>query len=181
MLPEFHDLLFTRRSIRRYTTEEISPDDVKTLIEAALLAPSSKSSRPWQFTVVDNRELLQALSECKPLYAHPIANSALSVVVSANPEESDVWIEDASIAAAYVQLQAEALGLGSCWIQIRNRMHDDDNTASEWIKDLLAIDGSQQVLCVISIGHKDEERKPVDPEKLRWDKVHINHWEEMAL
>ena len=173
----FHEMLFTRHSIRKYTPQPVSPDDVQTILEAALLAPTSKNARSWEFTVVDDRELLEQLSKSKPLYGTSIARSALSIVVSADPSKSDVWVEDASVAATFIQLQVEALGLGSCWIQLRNRMHDNETTASEFVKQLLNLPGEQQVVCVISIGHKDEVRKPVDPEKLKWEKVHIGPWQ----
>ena len=172
----FHEMLFTRHSIRKYTPQPVNPDDVKTILEAALLAPTSKNARSWEFTVVDDRELLEQLSKSKPLYGTSISRSALSIVVSADPSKSDVWVEDASVAATFIQLQVEALGLGSCWIQLRNRMHDNETTASEFVKQLLNLPGEQQVVCVISIGHKDEIRKPVDPEKLKWEKVHIGPW-----
>ena len=170
---KFHEMLFRRHSIRKYTDEQLTPDEVKMILEAALLSPTSKNSRPWHFTVVDNPELLKQLSVFKPLYAHSIGNGPLSVVVSANPQLSDVWIEDASVAATFIMLQVEALGLGCCWIQVRGRMRDEETSCSDWIKDLLEIEPEQEVLCVISIGHKNEERKPVDPEKLKWEKVSI--------
>ncbi len=169
----FQDLIIRRRSIRKYGEARLSEDAVRKLLEAALLAPTSKNARSWHFTVVDDKERLEALSKCKPMYATSIARSALSIVVSADPAVSDVWVEDASVAAAYIQLQAEDLGLGSCWIQVRNRMHDEETTASEWIKDLLGIDGSQQVVCVISVGEKAEERKLQNMEKLQWEKVSV--------
>lgn len=102
------------------------------------------------------------------------------MIVSADASVSDVWVEDASIAAAYLQLQAEALGLGSCWIQVRNRMFDDETTAGDEVKRLFNMDDEQQVLCVITIGYKDEDRKPADPEKLRWEKVHIGVWNDLT-
>ena len=169
----FHELVKRRRSIRKYGAEQLSEEAVRQILEAALMAPTSKNGRSWHFTVVDDKEKLAQLSQCKPLYATSISRSALSIVVSANPSVSDVWVEDASIAAAYIQLQAEDLGLGSCWIQVRNRMHDDETTASEWIKDLLEMDGAEQVVCVISIGEKAEERKEQNMEKLQWEKVSI--------
>ena len=115
----FHDLLFHRRSIRKYTEQLLSPDDVKLIMEAGLVAPSSKGKMPWQFVVVDDKQKLAALSQCKDFGAKPIAGCALAIVVVVDPYESDVWIEDASIAAFAMQLQAQDLGLGSCWIQIR--------------------------------------------------------------
>ena len=110
---DFHELLLRRHSIRKYTEQQLNPDDVKTILEAALLAPSSKSKRPWQFIVVDNPEMLQQLAKAKKIAAHPIAGATMAIVVISNPEESDIFIEDTSIAAVFMQLQAEALGIGS--------------------------------------------------------------------
>lgn len=53
-MTDFHDLIVNRRSIRKYTADEVSAEDVKTLMEAALMAPTSKSSRPWQFVLVED-------------------------------------------------------------------------------------------------------------------------------
>lgn len=176
---DFHQLLLERHSIRRYTDQKIDANDVKTILEAALLAPSSKSKRPWQFIVVEDREKLQELAKAKPIAAHPIAKAALAVVVVSNPELSDVFIEDATIAAVFMQLQASALGLGSCWIQIRNRFSEDGEPAEVRVQQLLSIPQYLPVECIITFGYKDEVRKPVDPEKLLWEKVHIGEWKEI--
>ena len=93
----FQDLIIRRRSIRKYGEARLSEDAVRKLLEAALLAPTSKNARSWHFTVVDDKERLEALSKCKPLYATSIARSALSIVVSADPAVSDVWVEDAAV------------------------------------------------------------------------------------
>jgi nitroreductase len=175
-MDNFHDMLVKRHSIRKYTDEDINPDDVKTILEAALLAPTSKNGRPWQFTVVDDKEKLEVLSHFKPMYATSVARCALAIVVSADPVKSEAWIEDASIAATFIQLQAEVLGLGSCWVQVRGRQANEEIDSSNYIKDLLNIDGTEQVLCVITIGHKAEERKPANLEKLLWERVHIGEW-----
>ena len=96
-MTSFHDLITNRRSIRRYTDEEISADDVKTIMEAALMAPTSKSSRPWQFVIVEDSARLEALSKCKEAGAMPIAKAPLAIVVAVDVEASDPWIEDAAI------------------------------------------------------------------------------------
>ena len=177
---DLHKLLLERHSIRRYTEEPINADDVKTILEAGLLAPSSKSKRPWQFIVVEDKDTLQKLSKVKPLGAHPIAGAALAIVVVSDPEQSDVFIEDTAIAAVFMQLQAASLGLGSCWIQIRNRFSEDGQPAENQVQELLNIPQYLPVECVITIGHINEQRKPVDPSKLLWEKVHIGTWKEIA-
>ena len=173
MNKEFHDMLFTRHSIRKYTDEPIDGEHVKLLLEAALLAPSGKSVRPWEFVVVEDKEVLAKMSECRTFGSGPVAKCKLAIVVCGDPGKTDVWVEDCTIAATYIQLQAEALGLGSCWIQMRGRFDKDNNDSADLIRELLDIPGEQQVECIIVLGHKDEVRRPVDPDKLLWEKVHI--------
>ena len=122
LMKSLHDLLIHRRSIRKYTQEALSPEAVKTILEAGLLAPSSKRCTPWEFIAVEDNETLARLSECKTSGAKPIAGAALAIVVTADMTLTDTWIEDASIAAILMQLQAADLGLGSCWIQVRGRL-----------------------------------------------------------
>lgn len=179
-MTDFHQLLVNRRSIRRYTPQSIDPDHVRLLFEAALMAPTSKSSRPWQFIAVDDPEMLQKLSQCKTAGAMPIAKAPLAIVVAADPERSEAWIEDATIAAAYIQLQAADLGLGSCWIEVRDRYRTDGVPASDYIQELLQIPRTLPVVCVITVGHPDETRKPQATDKLLWEKVHLGQWKPLA-
>lgn len=173
--PNLHQLLLERHSIRRYTDRPLSADDVKTILEAALLAPSSKSIRPWQFVVVDDRDTLIALSKCKSFGAKPIENATMAVAVVSDPAKSECWLEDATVAAIFMHLQAAALGIGSCWIQIMGRDNDGvpaDNT----VRDILNIPESLSIPCIMTFGYSAETRKPVDPDKLLWEKVHIGQW-----
>lgn len=175
-MENFHQLAVRRRSIRKYTDEPISAEDVKLILEAALLAPTSKSSRSWEFVCVDEPDMLERLSHCKPMAAGPIARCKLAVVVAGNPELSDPWVEDASIAAAYMQLQAEDLGLGSCWIQVRGRFTADGIPSEEYVQEQLGMPGERPVVCILTFGHKDEERREANTEKLLWERVHIGRW-----
>jgi hypothetical protein len=114
------------------------------------------------------------LSFCKESGAAFVKDAALAIVVTADPLASDVWIEDASIASIMIQLQAEDLGLGSCWVQVRERFTANGTPANEYIHELLDFPLQLQVLSVIAIGHKGMERKPFDESHLQWEKVHIN-------
>ncbi len=151
-MESLHDLLLRRHSIRRYTDRQIDADDVKSIIEAGLLAPSSKSVRPWNFVIVDNKTTLEMLAGCKAAGARPISACSLAVVVCADPEKSDMYIEDMSIAAAYMQLQATALGLGACWIQVRNRFAADGEYAEEIVRQILNIPDNLVIECIMTIG-----------------------------
>ena len=91
--------------------------------------------------------------------------------------ESDVWIEDASIASIFMQLQAEDLGLGSCWCQIRNRQTEHEEDASQYIRGLLNIPYQLEVLSVIGFGYKEQPNKPFDESRLQWEKIHLGTYQ----
>lgn len=176
---DFHQLLFNRHSIRKYKDEALDPESVKQIIEAGLLAPSSKSSRPWQFVIVEDKDTLLKLSKCKIAGALPLIGAAMAIIICADPQKSDVFIEDCSVAATFILLQAAALGIGSCWIQIRDRYDSADQPAQNLIKETLNIPDYLQVVQVITLGISDENRRPVDPSKLLWEKVHIGVWKDL--
>ena len=93
---------------------------------------------------------------------------------AADPLASDVWIGDASVASIMIQLQAEDMGLGSCWIQVRERFAADGMASDEFVHGVLDLPLQLQTLSIIAIGHKGMERKPFDEEHLQWEKIHIN-------
>lgn len=171
-----HELLLQRHSIRRYTDEPIDAEDVKTIIEAALLAPTSKNMRSWQFVVLEDREVIQRLEALKPSYAMSLKTAPLAVVVTTSPVLSEAYIEDATCAAMFMHLQAADLGLGSCWIQVRGREQADGEPSENYVREILGIPNDMIVECIMTFGHSAETRKPVDPAKLMWEKVHIGTW-----
>ena len=138
-MESFNELMMRRRSSRKFTAEPIAPDQVQELLKAALVAPTSKNAHSWQFVAVEDREMLERLAACRKMGSSFLSGCALAVVVMGDVTVTDVWVEDASIAAAYMQLQAEDLGLGSCWCQVRNRHTPDDTEAEQYVRDLLDI------------------------------------------
>ena len=167
------DLLKNRRSIRKYLPREVEVDKISLITKAALMSPSSKRSNPWEFVVVQDKETLTTLADCRPHGSQFLAGSPLGIIVTADTTKTDVWMEDASIAAILLQLQAQDLGLGSCWIQVYGRNKDDNTTTESYIRTLLNIPQHYAVLCIISIGYPDEERKPYNEDKLAVNKIHI--------
>ena len=128
---DFKELAQMRRSHRKFTEEEISAEEVQLIMRAALMAPTSKSQRAWQFVVVDDKMDLEKLSDAKDL------------------------------------------GLGSCWVQMRGRGLSDGTTADEVIRGILDIPENLSCLCVVAFGHKADERKPQNEDKLKWENVHV--------
>jgi nitroreductase len=170
----FNELLTLRRSMRKFTDEELTKDEVVTLLKAALMAPTSKGKHSWEFVVVDDKEQLSRLGACKAHGSDFIAEAPLAVVVMGDPLVSDAWIEDASVASILLQLQAEDLGLGSCWSQIRERESANGGSAEQYVREVVNAPLQMQVLSIIAIGHKGMERKPFNEDNLLWEKIHLN-------
>lgn len=175
-MEQFSDLIKNRRSMRKFTDQELTQEEVVTLLKAALMSPSSKRSNCWQFIAVDDKETLAKLAHCKESGAAFLAEAAMAVVVTADPLASDVWIEDAAVATLMIQLQAEDLGLGSCWVQVRERFAATGMPSDEYVHAVLDIPLQLQVVSIVAVGHKGMERKPFNEDHLQWEKVHINKY-----
>jgi nitroreductase len=165
------DILRSRRSIRKYRSKDIEPETIDLLKEAVLRSPSSRDIRPWRFFFVEGRDTLKRLSGAKEHGSSFLEGACLGVVVCADESESDVWIEDCSIASIILQLAGQSLGLGSCWIQIRNRMHSNSLSSEDYVRDILGLPKGMRVESIISFGHPGEEKPPVRKEDLDYDKV----------
>lgn len=163
-----------RRSIRKYLDKKVAAEKMDRLVEAALRAPTSMGKNSWEFVVVTDSNLLAKLSSAKPHGATFIKNAALGIVVCGNPQTTDVWIEDASIASAFIHLTAASLDLGSCWIQIRERKHDDRQTAEAYISKILNLPAHIKVESIIAIGYPDETKPGHSKETLPYHKVSFN-------
>jgi nitroreductase len=158
----FLDLLKKRRSIRQFTEQPVEKEKIDLLVEAMLRSPSSRGLNPWEFVVVSDRRLVNDLAKAKAHGSSFLKDGPLAIVVCGNPDRCDVWVEDCSIAALIIHLAATDLGLGSCWIQIRERPHDETMSAEEYVKRLLGIKENLKVEAIIAIGYPQEE-KPGHP------------------
>ena len=168
------ELIKHRRSCRIFKNTPVESSKIDTLTKAVLWAPTSKNNRSWEFVWVDDKKILEQLAKCKPHGAEFLANAPLGLVIFANPTKSEAWIEDASVAATLVQITAEDLGLGSCWIQVRLRNHDEQLTANDYCKKLLNAPQHLETTYIIAIGYKEKERAPYSDEHLTMERVHKN-------
>ena len=89
-MENFESLIIARRSTRKYTEQQISPDDVQKLFQAALLAPSSKNSKSWEFVTVENKDILKQLSVCKDAGGAFLEGCTLAVVVLGDKALTDI-------------------------------------------------------------------------------------------
>ncbi len=170
------DLLRQRRSIRKFTPQKIAAAKIETLCEALLRSPTSRNRQPWQFVLVDDTQTLQQLAGAKAHGTSFFATAPLAIVIAADPQLCDVWIEDCSIAAIIAQLAAEELGLKSCWAQLRERSHDETQSASEYVRELVGLPAGLEVPIAIAIGYPDEEKAGHPRDALPVGKVHRNRY-----
>lgn len=168
---DFKDIVQKRRSIRKFTEQPLTEDEKRAILRAALMAPTGHGVRGWHFVVVEDKYLLQQISHCKDAGGEFLAGAAMAVIVAYDVTESDVWVEDASIAAVTMQYQATELGLGSCWSQIRERKDTEGIFATTNLRQMMALPQEWEVECIIGFGHPAIERKLQDEEKLKWDNV----------
>ncbi len=168
------DLLLNRRSIRKFKTQQIEKETLDKIVKGALTSPSGRNIKPWNLIVIDDKEILSKLGSLRGGASKPISNAPLAIAVIGDREATDVLIEDLSIISIIIQLMSHSLGLGSCWIQVRNRIAIDDNTVEESVRDILNIADNYNVESIIAIGYPDEEKTSHDLEKLDFDKVHYN-------
>jgi nitroreductase len=153
----------TKRATRQFADRAVPDDTIRQIVDAGRRSQSSKNDQPWTFVVVRDRETLRRLSECGT-YAGHLAGAAFGVAIVAQP----CYDFDQGQAAAYLQLAAWDLGVGSCIAS----MHDPDKA-----KAVLGVPEDLEFDTAISFGYptqppaapKPGGRRPLD-EVVRWEK-----------
>ena len=165
------NLMMKRRSVRKFKEEKPSDETIQKIVKAGLLAPTSKNNKSVEFIVVDDKDTILKLKDCRSIGTIGLETAPCAIVVFADSEKSDVWAEDASIAASYIQLRAEDLGLGSVWIQMRNRTNENGSSENE-VRRVLNIPEKYGVLCIIALGKKNENIKAYTENDIDKSRVH---------
>ena len=169
---ELIELMRNRRSVRQFTEKTVPQEKIELVLQAALTSASGRSIRPWEFIVVQDKQGIQALSGCRPGVNKTIAGANVAIVVTANADQSDIWIEDCSIAMANMYLMAEAQGLGGVWIHCRDRETPDGGSTEEYVKNLLGVPANFRVLSMFVFGVPAAHPAAYEPDQLNTGKIH---------
>lgn len=169
-----YQLLSNRRSIRKYEDKLVEEEKVDLLIRSMLRSPSGKSINPWEIIYLDSKELVEQLATCKAHGAKFLSGAHQCLIVLADASKTDVWIEDASIMMTIGHLAATDQGLGSCWIQIRNRQTAEGDSSETFVRQLLNIPETIQVEGILAFGYPDEVKDGHGEESLQKEKVYRN-------
>jgi len=177
MNEQMMETFLNRRSVRSYTGEAVPMEKLNTIIMAGLSSASSRAIRPWDLIVVRDKDKLIEMSGCRLKgSSRMLAGADAAIVVVGDEERSDVWIEDCSVVMANMHLMASALGVGSCWIQGRDREAVDGETTEDFLRRILRFPSESRLLAILSLGMPDEELPARTPESLPFNKVHINKY-----
>ena len=166
--------ILNRRSIRKYTGDSVSCDQLMTLVRAGMAAPSSRDTRHFNFVIVDDEAVINKLLEGLP-YSKMLASAKHAIIVTSDLSvahggaETDYWVQDCSAAAQNILLAASALGLGACWTAAHPR-----EERVNFVKEALGLPENVSPLCVIAVGVPTGEEKPRD--KFNPSHVFFNKW-----
>ena len=166
-MDSFEQLCRQRRSIRKFTAQPVEKDKIDYILRCALMSPAGKRLNPWEFYVLTDPDKIRPLASCRTYGSGMMATATAAIVIALDASLTDTWMCDGAIAAEHIMLAAADQGLGSCWCHIYQR-----EGAEALVKQAAGIPDNLTVLCVIALGYKDEERKPYDPEKLLYNKIH---------
>lgn len=165
----------TRKSVREFTDEGITFEDIKKILTAGMSGPSCMNKRMWSFVVIRNKELLGKLSVANGLYAGPLRGAAFGILVCGDleralPEAPEYWVIDASIATQNMVLAAQDLGIGSVWLgcwPCEDRVQE--------VKELMTLPENIVPHSILALGYAKE---PDNEERDLYesDRVHFDEW-----
>lgn len=165
------DVILSRRSIRKYTTEPVHEKVINELLEAAMSAPSANNEQPWHFVIIRDRRILDEIPKYHP-YSEMLKEAPLAIAVCADLQweiRGVFWVQDCSAATENILIAAQAKGLGTVWLGVYPR--EERITA---IQKLLGLPQHVMPLCLVSIGYPAERK----PRANRYDpsRIHHNRW-----
>lgn len=147
--------IFKRRSIRKYTNQEISNEILSKILKAGMNAPTARNQKPFEFIVVKDKNLLSSLAKTKPSSSF-IENSNIAIIVLGK-KLNDFLEQDLSAVTQNILLEATHFNIGSCWIGIT-----PNKDYEKYIRDLLNIPDDIIVFNMISLGYSDESKENND-------------------
>jgi len=169
------DIFRKRRAVRRYRQKPLNKKQIEKILAVAFYAPSGYDKHPLYFIVVQNQELKQKLAQVNQWAGHS-GNAATIIVVCADEKQSLVWLEDASIATGYMWLKCAELGLGACWIHIRDNERSNKAGGEEYVRRLLKIPANLRIVCFLAIGHPLKKPAPHSAPEYSVNKVYYEKW-----
>lgn len=158
---EFKSVVEKRRSVRKFSDRKIDEAFLRSIIDVALSAPSSRNSHSSSFMVVTRPDHLERISQMRDYGAAFVKGATAAILVVCDREATDLWEVNGAISATILQLAITDAGLSSCWVHVDGRPQFKDQPngaqAEELLREFLSIPKSSTVLCAIALGYSDFE------------------------
>jgi nitroreductase len=165
------EIIKKRRSIRRFTTQQVEKEKIAALLEAAMYAPSAVNKQPWHFIVIDDHAVMKRIMEAHP-HSKMFETANIGVLVCGDLQlhhGPGYWIADCAAATENILLAATTLGLGSCWVGIYPR---EDRMKA--MKEIFVLPDHVEAFALVAIGYAAEQKNT--PERFFQEKIHFNQW-----
>ena len=165
------ETILTRRSIRHYTRQTVPEELIEKILRGAMAAPSARNEQPWQFVVIDDRNVLDAIPRYHK-FAEMLLEAPLAIAVCGDVRieaHKDYWQQNCAAATQNILLTAHAHGLGTVWLGIYpNKLRVEKTQA------LLDLPKEIIPMAVVAVGYPAEEKKP--SQRFDTAKIHRNKW-----
>jgi len=173
------DIIRKRRTIRKFTDQEVSQEQIDLLLELAMCAPNRLDRQPWHFIVVQDKKVQKQCANLLRIHSYLETASAV-IVACADPSRSTTWAMDVSAAVENMMIAATALGLGTAWVGSPDTV--TWNMLEEAVRDTLAIPIDVRVVALVALGYPAQERPPHGRDD-RFDplKVHYGRWDNRKI
>ena len=173
---EFKEIISRRRSTRKFLATTVEREKLQRILDAALVAPTSRNTRSTRFFVVQDKATLERMSQMRDYGSAFMKDAAAAIVVAGDKQTSDLWIDNCAIAATSIQLAVVDEGLASCWVHVNDRpcLKDEPEgaKADDYLRSLLGIPAHYGILCAVALGYSDYEPKPLPEyegeERVKW-------------
>lgn len=173
---EFKEIISRRRSTRKFLATTVEREKLQRILDAALVAPTSRNTRSTRFFVVQDKATLERMSQMRDYGSAFMKDAAAAIVVAGDRQTTDLWIDNCAIAATTIQLAVVDEGLASCWVHVNDRpcLKDEPEgaKADNYLRSLLGIPAHYGILCAVALGYSDYEPKPLPPyegeERVKW-------------
>lgn len=157
---DFLEVIEKRKSVRKYSEQPVERELLDAIVRVAQTAPSSRNSKSSAFMIVEDRDMLDALSAMRDYGSALLKGAPAAIVVLGDETKTDLWVDNCAISATFVQLAVTAMDLVSCWVHCngRPRLKDvpEGERAEDYVRELLGLKEGLRPYCVIAIGYPEE-------------------------
>lgn len=157
---DFLEVIEKRKSVRKYSERPVERELLDAIVKVAQTAPSSRNSKSSAFMIIEDRDMLDALSQMRDYGSGLLKGAPAAIVVLGDDTKTDLWVDNCAISATFIQLAVTAMDLVSCWVHCNGRPClkevPDGAKAEDYVRDLLGLKDGLRPYCVIAIGYPEE-------------------------